>query len=162
MIAFNHFWMDKWFLPTHFQKDLQTPAHLPSHRLPQVGPSHQIMLHFNQNVSIVGFMFSTVQTMGKWFFFVKMLLSQNPRLTAPNNSSLFCLGKNGTLERICMGLFERSQAWLRIKALRANANLASLTQSLSPSHAKRTYARRPPNGGVTQDHIPTWGRGEYW
>lgn len=61
-------------------------------------PSYGTMLYFNQNVSI-GFMFSTVLTVGDVILLHENAIITEPQAYCPPTIVLFHLWENGTLER---------------------------------------------------------------
>lgn len=129
MIAFNHFWMDKWFFTNSFPK---VPANPCSPAFPQTPTGRPIL---PDNASFLPeclnsrFHVLNCANDGDVIFLRENAIITEPQARIPQQYFSIMSGENGTLEKICMGLFERSQAWLRIKALRANTNSASLTHS---------------------------------
>lgn len=99
MIEFNHPWMEGCFFTNSFPAGPANPSHLVFQRLPQADPSYGIMLYFNQNVSIIGSMFSAVLMVGLWFSFMKMLLLQNYRVSVLPTTVFYYSWGNGALER---------------------------------------------------------------
>lgn len=99
MIEFNHPWTEGCFFTDSFPAGPANPSHLVFQRLPQAAPSYGIMLYFNQNVSVIGSMFSAVLRVGLWFSFMKMLVLQNHRVSVLSTIVLYYLWGNDALER---------------------------------------------------------------